>query len=177
VRLQQANRHRHPAAFCIYCFCLPAAISSRRLLFCFENFCLMGTWGPFVLQVQTARMAQGESHLLGVASYNSRQQTWFQTVRIAKVWWCHSAAQGTRRPLVLGCWERAEEAPAGVRGSKRKGSSGTCLACFVRCATFTKREQILTYVQARSNNDDELKCERNKTARDYCPAHSLFFLL
>lgn len=105
MRLQhQANRHRHPSTFCIYCFNF-ACCDFQAGVFCFDNYCLEGTWDPFVPQVQTARMAQGVSDLLGVAFYNSRGGAdMVPSCRTAKG--VTARRKWLWRPLVLGCWER-----------------------------------------------------------------------
>ena len=92
----------------------------------------MGHGVSFVLQVQTARMSQGVSYLLGVAFYNSADLV----DEKAKVR-CHSAAQGL---FGFGLLERERRLQA---FANRKGSSGTCFVLL--CNLHKKTIRSFTY--------------------------------
>ena len=76
------------------------------------TICLMGALVPFVLQVQTARMAQG-GHLAWCSNLQQPSADLVPNCRKPE-FRCHSAAQGTRALF----WVSGKEAPAGVRESK-----------------------------------------------------------
>jgi hypothetical protein len=81
----------------------------------------MGTLVPFVLQVQTARMAQGVSYLLGVAFYNRQGQGLVLRLLGEPTVSQRGARDKTRRPFGFGLLGEGREAPAGVRESKQQG--------------------------------------------------------
>ena len=75
MRLQQASQPPPPPCYFLHLLFLLACCDFQAGVYCFDQFLFDGDMGsPFVLQVQTARMAQGVSCLLGVALSDRRAQ-------------------------------------------------------------------------------------------------------